>query len=125
MGRFKRLLGDASTLDTNEAEKILNPLLLKTEKVESAFQLTRDLFVFTNKRLLFVDKQGVTGSKVHYHFIPYKNIAHYSIEAAGQVDIEAELKIWVFGSVEPIVSKKFNDGDNIHEVQQILASVSL
>ena len=61
-------------------------------KVEHAYQLIRDYFVFTDKRFVLVDKQGVTGSKVEYHSIPYKGITHFSIETAGTFDLDASLK---------------------------------
>ena len=34
--------------------------MLDDEKVEHAYKLIRDLIVFTNRRLILVDKQGVT-----------------------------------------------------------------
>lgn len=61
--------------------------------IEKAYQLIRDLFVFTNKRLILVDKQDLTGHKVEYHSLPYKSITHFSFETAGHFDLDAVLKI--------------------------------
>ena len=72
-----------------------------------AYQLIRDYFVFTDKRFVLVDKQGITGSKVEYHSIPYKSITHFSIETAGSFDLDAELKIWISGTAAPL-QKQFN-----------------
>jgi len=55
--------------------------------------LIRALFVFTNKRLILVDKQGLTGNKVEYHSLPYRIITHFSVETAGHFDLDAELKV--------------------------------
>lgn len=120
MGILDGLMGNASEIETDKVENELKDLLAPSEKVEHAYKLIRDLIVFTDKRLLLIDKQGVTGKKVEYHSIPYKSVVHFSIETAGTFDLDAELKIWLSGSVAPI-QKKFNKSLNIYKVQSVLA----
>jgi hypothetical protein len=79
------------------------------------------LFIFTNKRLILVEKQGITGSKIEYKSIVYKSISRFSIETAGTFDLDAELKIWVSSEVQPSICKKFNKSVNVYEVQKVLA----
>ena len=78
------------------------------------------MFMFTSKRLLLVDKQGLSGKKVEYLSIPYKSITRFSVETAGTFDLDAELKIWVTGTPEPF-KKQFTKGVNIYKVQSLLA----
>ncbi|WIV21305.1 PH domain-containing protein [Paenibacillus polygoni] len=120
MGFFDGLLGNASQVNLNEIQKEFTPLLAPNEQIERAYKLIRDLFIFTNKRLIIVDKQGLTGRKVEYHSIPYKSISHYSIETAGHFDMEAELKIYISSSTVPI-QKNFNKSTNIYEIQSVLS----
>ncbi|WP_042144115.1 PH domain-containing protein [Paucisalibacillus sp. EB02] len=120
MGFFDGVMGNASEIKNVDAEKELKELLSASERVEHAYKLIRDLIVFTDRRLILVDKQGVTGKKMEYHSIPYKNISHFSIETAGTFDLEAELKIWLSGSAAPI-QKNFNKQLNIYKVQSVLA----
>ena len=124
MGMLDGLLGNASVLDTAEAEKDVGRILAPGEKIERAYRLIRDLFVFTDKRLVIVDKQGFTGSKVEYHSLPYRSITHFSIETAGSFDLDAELKVWVSGGGAPF-QKTFNKKLSIYEVQSVLASYVL
>lgn len=124
MGLMDGLLGNASEVRIQDVQAELGNLLASEECIEKAYKLIRDLFVFTNKRLILVDKQGVTGKKVEYHSIPYKNIIHFSIETAGHFDLDAELKIWLSGSQLPI-QKQFNKTLNIYEVQSVLAGYIL
>ncbi len=124
MGLMDGLLGNASEVKIDDIQKELGNLLANGEKIERAYKLIRDYFVFTDKRLLMVDKQGVTGKKVEYHSIPYKSIIHFSIETAGHLDLDAELKIWLSGSQMP-VQKTFNKSLNIYEVQSVLAGYVL
>ena len=79
------------------------------------------IFVFTNKRLILVDKQGITGSKTEYKSISYKSITRFSIETAGTFDLDAELKIWVSSEIQPSISKQFNKSVNVYDVQKVLA----
>jgi hypothetical protein len=121
MGLLSALLGHASEADVADAERDLVNVLAEDEKVERAFQLVRDLIIFTNRRLLLIDKQGLTGWKVEYHSIPYRAVAHFSVESAGTLDLEAELKIWISGSDTPI-QKTFKRGQTIFDVQKALAT---
>ena len=114
------ILGNAREVDPKEVVDELKPLLIPDEKIERAFKLVRDLYVFTNLRLVLVDKQGLTGNKVEYHSIPYNKITHFSVETAGRFDIDAELKLWVSGSDHPI-EKEFKKGADIVGVQRTLA----
>lgn len=121
MGWLSGLLGNASQADAADVEEELSHVLAEGETVERAFQLVRDFILFTNRRFLLVDKQGVTGRKTEYHSVPYRAITHYSVETAGHLDLEAELKVWVSGLAEPI-QKRFTRGQTIFEVQKSLAT---
>ena len=57
----------------------------------------RDSVVFTNKRLITVNVQGLTGKKRDYSSLPYSKIQAWSIETAGQFDLDAELELWFSG----------------------------
>jgi len=124
MGLLSGLLGNASKIDPAKIQKEFSQILAPGETVEHAYQLIRDYFVFTNKRFVLVDKQGMTGSKVEYHSIPYRSITHFSIETAGTFDLDAELKIWITGTPAPI-QRQFNKQLSIYEVQAVLASYVL
>ncbi|WPC40249.1 PH domain-containing protein [Clostridium sp. JS66] len=124
MGLFDGLMGNASEVNIQEVEKELSNILASTEIIEKAYKLIRDMFIFTNKRLILVDRQGVTGKKVEYHSIPYKSITHFSIETSGHFDLDAELKIWISGTPTPI-EKQFNKSLNIYELQSVLAEYVL
>ena len=82
MGFFDGLMGNASEVSPAEAQKEFGSILAPGESIEKAYRLIRDMFLFTNRRLILVDKQGLTGKKVEYHSIPYRAITHFSIETA-------------------------------------------
>jgi hypothetical protein len=124
MGLLDGLMGNASEVSIAEVQKEYSNVLAENENIEKAYKLIRDMFIFTNKRLILIDKQGVTGKKSEYHSIPYKSITHFSIETAGHFDLDAELKIWISGSAMP-VQKQFNKSLNIYALQSVLATYVL
>lgn len=63
MGLLDALMGNASEVDLIELQQELEPILANDEELALAYKLIRDMFVFTNKRLILIDKQGVTGKK--------------------------------------------------------------
>ena len=120
MGLFSGIIGNASETDINKVNEEYGKLLGPEERIEKAYQLIRDMILFTNKRLIIIDKQGVTAKKIEYRSIPYRSITNFSVETAGYFDLDAELKIYVSGMSMPI-EKTFSSGSNIYEVQAILA----
>jgi hypothetical protein len=121
MGLLSGLLGNAAEVDIADIEQDLERMLAPGETVERAFQLIRDLMIFTRTRLILVDKQGITAKKTEYHSIPYRAITHFSVETAGHFDLESELRIWITSYPEPL-TRTFRRGDAILEVQKALAT---
>jgi hypothetical protein len=121
MGIFSALLGNAGAVDKESLVKDYGKLLIENETIELGFKLIRDTFIFTNKRLILIEKQGITGSKIEYKSIIYKSISRFSIETAGTFDLEAELKIWVSSETNPSIIKQFNKSVNVYDVQNVLA----
>ena len=120
MGLFDGLMGNASEVNVAKLNEELKDVLIPSESIEEAYKIIRDLIIFTNKRLILIDKQGMTGKKTEIHSYPYKSIIHFSVETAGTFDLEAELKIWISGSSMPI-EKNFNKSTNINAIQKTLA----
>jgi len=121
MGLFSAILGNASTVSQDELIKQFGQLLTDGEEIELGFKLIRDTFIFTTKRLILVDKQGLTGNKTEYKSISYKSISRFSVETSGTFDLDAELKIWISSELQPSIKKQFNKSVNVYEVQKILA----
>jgi len=121
MGILDALMGNASELDSQELNQEFSPILADNEQVELGFKLIRDMFVFTNKRMIIIDKQGITGKKVEYHSVPYKSITHFIVESAGHFDLDSELKIWISGKSEPIVHE-LKSGSDVVAIQKTLAN---
>lgn len=118
------LFGNAREVDVRSLQKDLDAILIENEQVVRGFRIIRDYFVFTNHRLILIDKQGFTGKKAEYHSIPYKSISHFSVETAGTFDMDAELKIYISGNMNPF-QREFKKVTDIRGVQKTLAEFVL
>ena len=104
------------------SEKVSH-LLVDGETIIDSYKSMRDGAVFTNKRIIVVDVQGLTGKKVEYASLPYSNIVAFSIETAGTFDLDAELEIW-FSSLGKL-KFEFKGDVNIADISKHIASNSL
>ena len=85
-------------VDPRKGEQQVAGMLIPGETVISCFKGVRDGVVFTNKRVISFNVQGITGKKTDYTSLPYKRVQAFSIETAGMVDLDSELHLW-FSSV--------------------------
>ncbi len=114
----------ANKSDASEAKKYhsdYGQLLVDGEIIEVGFVVLRDTFLFTNKRLILIDIQGISGRQIEYLSIPYNKITKFSVQTGESFDRNAELKIWIGSDTIPL-EKKFNKDTNVYEVQKVLAS---
>lgn len=123
MGLFNSILGNASQVNIDEIKAQFENVLVGNENIEAAFSLFRDKMVFTNKRIIFLDKQNVTGSKKEYLSVPYHAISVFSVESAGTFDADAEIKLWVREIGQ--LTKKVGKNTDTLQIQKILASYIL
>jgi beta-lactam-binding protein with PASTA domain len=83
--------------------------------------VARDTLLFTNKRLIVIEVQGISGRQLEYLSVPYGSIVKFSVQTGGSFDLNAELKLWIGNDTAPL-EKRFNSELNVYEVQKILAS---
>ncbi len=120
MGLINWMLGNASEVDPEELQREFGQILFEGEKIDAAFRIIRDKWIFTDHRLIMLNVQGVTGSKREYLSIPYQSITQFCVETPGTLDDDCEMKIWVKGQTAPY-QKAFSRRTNIRGIQQTLA----
>ena len=90
-------LNKLKPIELKEGEETISTLLIPDEKVTFAFVSMRDKLIFTDKRIVSVNVQGITGKKIDYTSIPYSKIQVFSIETAGTFDLDSELDVTISG----------------------------
>ena len=124
MGIMSGMTGNAGPMNASDANDEFARLLAQGEKIYAAFDWVRDAMLFTNGRLILVDKQGMTGKKIEYLSIPYRSITHFAVQTEGHLMAEATMKIWIENVKDPI-EKEFNDKVDIYQVQGVLAAFAV
>lgn len=91
----KSILFKLQPIPAEEMIEAIKKFLLEEETVLSVFKTVRDQLVFTNKRIIAANVQGMSGKKVDYTSIPYSKIQTFSVETAGTLDRDCELDIYI------------------------------
>lgn len=101
----------------------IQPLLINGEQVIGAYKAMRDYCVFTNKRVISVNVQGMTGKKKDFTSLPYSKVSAYSVETAGVLDMDSELEMYFSGLGK--VTFEFTGQSNIVQIGQIISTYIL
>lgn len=75
----------------------ITPMFVEGETILRMFQAMRDGVVFTNKRIIAINVQGLTGKKKDFSSLPYSKIQAFSMETASTIDLDTELELWFSG----------------------------
>lgn len=111
-------------LKTNEnAAKDILPILVLNEEIVGVYKSMRDYVVFTNKRIIAVNVQGVTGKKKDFTSLPYSKVQVFSIETAGVFDMDSELELYFSGL--GLIKFEFSGVNDIVKIGQFLSSAIL
>ncbi len=114
------LLGAAGQMSNRERESFAHRVCAEDEQIQAAFKTKRDSYVFTDRRFIMEDVQGMTGRKRSVLSIPYSKISAYEIESAGHLDTDGELRLWVSGYPE-VIKREFRKNVDVYLLNKILA----
>ena len=124
MSILNSITGTETEIKEAQNDKELNNLLVEGELIQSAFKSFRDMFAFTNYRLILVDKQGMTGKKIEYRSIPYTSITSFSVQTAGSMlDRNVEVFLWLKGG--STITKSVHKKTDIMGLQKTLSAFVL
>ncbi|KAL9185215.1 hypothetical protein ACHAXT_002992 [Thalassiosira profunda] len=116
-------LGDAHTKDPSEiTEKLRSSpaLLQEDESIDAAFKCGRDLFLISTKRIIIVDKKGITGKSVEYKSYPLMYNKAFHIETEGHLLNGPEVKVYTHhGDIKQELAKGHND--DVWGISEILS----
>ena len=110
-------------VDNSAYEERLTPMLAPGEEILASFKTVRDGVVFTTRRAIAINVQGITGKKTDYTFLPYKKIQAYSVETSGVIDLDSELELW-FSSLGR-VRFEFTAGADVAEICAVISQYAL
>lgn len=109
--------------DPSAVMKDIAPLLIDGEQVIGAYKGIRDYCLFTDKRVISVNVQGMTGKKKDFTSMPYSKISVFSVETAGVLDMDSELEMYFSGLGK--VKFEFTGRSNIVEIGRVIGHYAL
>lgn len=101
----------------------LQLLLIEEETIIGVYKSLRDYVVFTNKRVISCNVQGMTGKKQDFTSLPYKKISVFSIETSGLFDMDSELEMYFSGVGK--VKFEFSGQSDIVQIGRCISSFAL
>lgn len=104
-------------------ENAVANLLLPGEQIMACYQSIRDGLVFTDKRIITINVQGVTGKKKDFTTLPYNRIQTFSVETAGVIDLDCELELWFSGLGR--VKLEFTRDSDVGALCRLIAAYTL
>lgn len=107
----------------SHCKREISPLLIPGEEIVSEYQALRDYVVFTNKRVIAVNVQGVTGKKKDFTSLPYSKIQLFSVETAGVFDLDGELELYFSGAGK--IKFEFSGNCNIAQIGRVIGQYVL
>ena len=118
-GIFSRM----KKVDNSEFQELINDFLIDGETVVGSYKSIRDGVVFTNKRVIAINIQGLTGKKKDFTSIPYSKITTFSLETAGALDFDTELEIYM--SAVGKVKFEFTGATDVKDICKIISTYAL
>lgn len=110
-------------MKSDSAGKAVEQLLIPGETIIGSYKGIRDSVTFTNKRVIAINVQGLTGKKKDYTSLPYSKIQAFSVETSGVFDMDSELELW-FSSLG-LITFEFTGNSDIVEIGQAIGSFIL
>ena len=99
-------------------EALIAPLFVPGEQFIGEYQAMRDFIIFTDRRIISVNVQGVTGKKKDFTTLPYSKIQLFSIETAGVLDLDSELELYYSGVGK--ITFEFSGASDIVEISKVI-----
>lgn len=85
------ILGHYTEMSLDEALRDYGMYLMRGESFTRCFALVRDKMLFTDRRIVFIDHQGMTGAKAAVVSIDLQSIVEVRLETGGMGFDHAEL----------------------------------
>ena len=103
----------------------LQGLLIAGEQPMQAFKTVRDQLIFTNKRIISIDVQGITGKRKSFTSMPYSKIQFFTIQTPGFAEIFSDSEMYVVFSDGTTATFEFNGKTDIGQIGRMISEYVL
>lgn len=100
-------------------------LLIGGEEVMYAFQTVRDQLLFTNKRIIAIDVQGITGKRKSFSTMPYSKVQVFSIQTPGFAEMFPDSELFLMFSSGFTAQFEFRGHVDIGQIGRMISEYVL
>ena len=118
---MNELIGAAGQMSDKDKEQFNDRVCVDGEAILATFKTKRDSYVFTDRRFIYENVQGLTGRKRSLRSVPYSKVSAFEVESPGFLDTDGELKLWVSG-YPGTMEFEFREGIDVYLIQALLVS---
>lgn len=112
-------------IDPRDVQNGVEGLLVNNEIVISAYKTIRDQLVFTNKRIISIDVQGLTGRRKSYSSLPYSKIQFFSIQTQGFIELVPDSELFIMFSNGTTAKFEFKGNVDIGRIGRLISEYVL
>ena len=116
---------DLRPIDNNSVLKDVYRIMIGGENVVAAFKTVRDQIIFTNKRILAVDVQGITGKRKSFTTMPYSKIQYFAIQTPGFMELFPDSELYIMFSNGFTATFEFKGSVDIASIGRIISEYAL
>lgn len=116
---------DLRPINISEVRNDIYGLLLEDEEILSAFKTVRDQLVFTTKRIISIDVQGITGKRKSFSSMPYSKIQFFSIQTPGFIELVPDSELFLMFTNGFTAKFEFKGGVDIGEIGRMISAYVL
>ena len=121
----KNSVFNLTPIDPRSIMSDVNGLLINGEFVNQAFKTVRDQIIFTNKRIIAIDVQGITGKRKSFSSLPYSKIQYFAIQTPGFIEIIKDSELFLMFSNGFTATFEFKGSVNIGEIGRMISEYVL
>lgn len=112
-------------ISLSEVRGEVSGLLVDGEEMTAAFQTIRDQLVFTNKRIIAIDVQGITGKRKSFSSMPYSKIQFFGIQTPGFAELVPDSELMLTFSNGFVAKFEFRGQVDIGKIGRMISNYVL
>lgn len=112
-------------IDPNSVRSEVNGLLIEGEFIAAAFQTVRDQLIFTNKRIIAIDVQGISGKRKSYSSMPYSKVQFFTIQTPGFAEIIPDSELFLMFANGYTAKFEFKGNVDIGQIGRMISEFVL
>ncbi len=112
-------------IEEKDVQRDVTNLFVDGERILGAYKTIRDQVIFTNKRIITVDVQGITGKRKDYSTLPYSKLQYFSVQTPGFAELIPDCEMELFFTNGFVAKFEFKGNCNIIELGKTISQYIL